>query len=296
MSSSGILQLIFSGLTVGSIYVMVAMGFNIIYNSTGIINLAQGEFVMLGGMTMIWLVARLHLPMPLAFPIAVAAVTLVGVLFERLCIHPLKQAKVITLVIITIAGSIVLKGMAMFIWGKATQYLPPFSGDKPIVVFGASLLPQTLWILGIVGGVVGLLVVFFRMTLVGKAMRACAANQTAASLVGVDVKRMVMLSFALSAALGAIGGIAIAPISLMDYNRGSMLGLKGFSSAVLGGLGNPMGAVVAGLLIGVLESLTAGLVSSHYKDAVGLVVLLGALFARPSGLFGSVEALKLKEF
>jgi len=296
MSPSGILQLFFSGISVGSIYAMVAVGFNIIYNSTGIINFAQGEFVMLGGMTMISLVMGLGLPMPLAFPLAVAAVTVVGVLFERLCIHPLKRAKVLTLIIITVAGSIVLKGLAMFTWGKATLYLPHFSGEKPIAVLGASLLPQTLWILGIIGATVVLLLVFFRMTLVGKAMRACAANQTAASLVGINVKGIVMLSFALSAAIGAVAGTVIAPIALMDYNRGAMLGLKGFSSAVLGGLGNPMGALVAGLLIGVLESLGAGLVSSHYKDAIGLVVLLGVLFIRPSGLLGSIEALKLKEF
>ena len=296
MSPSGILQLIFGGLTIGSIYAMVGTGFNIIYNSTGIINFAQGEFVMLGGMTIISLVMTLHLPMPLAFPIAVAVVTLVGMLFERLCIHPLKQAEVLTLIIITIAGSIVFKGAAMFLWGKEPFYLPHFSGEKPIILFGASLLPQTLWILGITAGVMALLVLFFRMTLVGKAMRACAANQTAASLVGIDVKRIVMLSFALSAAIGAIAGIAIAPIALMDYGRGAMLGLKGFSAAVLGGLGNPVGVVVAGLLIGVLESLGAGLISSHYKDAIGLVVLLGVLFIKPSGLFGSVEALKLKEF
>jgi branched-chain amino acid transport system permease protein len=227
---------------------------------------------------------------------AVAAVTLVGVLFERLCIHPLKDAKVLTLIIITIAGSIILKGAAMFVWGKATLYLPHFSGEKPIIVLGASLLPQTLWILGIIGGVVGLLVVFFRFTLVGKAMRACAANRTAASLVGINVKRIVMLSFALSAALGAVAGIVVAPIALMDYNRGALLGLKGFSSAVLGGLGNPMGALVAGFLIGVVESLGAGLISSHFKDAIGLVVLLCVLFIKPSGLFGSTEALRLKEF
>ena len=296
MSASIILQLILSGVTIGSIYAMVALGFNIIYNSTSIINFAQGEFVMLGGMFMVSLVGPLNLPMWVAFPIAVLAVTLIGTAFERLCIHPLKMPSVLSLIIITIAGSILLKGGAMFAWGKETFSLPHFSTEKPILLLEATILPQTVWILGIIGMVVLLLALFFRFTIVGKAMRACAANRPAASLVGINVKRIVLLSFALSAAIGAIAGIIITPISLMDYERGAILGLKGFGAAVLGGLGNPMGAVVAGFLIGIVESLCAGLISSHYKDAVGLVVLLMVLFIKPSGLFGSAQVSKLKKF
>jgi len=293
---SQILQYLFTGITVGSIYGMVALGFNIIYNSTGIINLAQGEFVMLGGMIMIFLTTALKLPMFLGFFISVLLVTVIGAAFERLAIHPLKNPSVITLIIITIAGSILLKGGAMFAWGKGTFTLPAFSGEKPIFILGATILPQTLWILGIMSVVVLLLTLFFSFTRTGKAMRACAVNQEAASLTGINVKLMVLFSFALSAAIGAVAGIIIAPIALMDYDRGTMLAVKGFCVAVLGGLGNNMGAVIAGFLIGITESLGAGFISSGYKDAIALVVLLMVLFLKPGGILGNKEHTRLKKF
>jgi branched-chain amino acid transport system permease protein len=293
---SQIVQFLFTGITIGTIYGMVALGFNIIYNATGIINFAQGEFVMLGGMFMVWFTAALRVPMPAAFALSVAMVTLIGALFERLAIYPLKRPSVLILIMITLAGSIIMKGSAMLFWGKETYTLPHFSGEEPFYLFGATILPQTLWILGIMCVVVIILAGFFNFTMLGKAMRACAVNPTAASLVGISVKKMVLLSFALSAALGAIAGIIITPVALMEYDRGAILALKGFAAAVLGGLGNGVGAVVAGLLIGILESLGAGLISSGYKDAIALLVLLLVLFVKPSGIFGVSEASKLKEF
>jgi branched-chain amino acid transport system permease protein len=293
---SQIIQFLLTGITIGTIYGMVGLGFNIIYNATGIINFAQGEFVMLGGMFMIWFTMMLKIPMIAGFFLAVAAVTIIGGIFERLAIYPLKKPSVLILIMITLAGSIILKGSAMPFWGKETYTLPHFSGEEPFFLFGATILPQTLWVLAIMGVVVIILAIFFNFTMLGKAMRACAVNPTAASLVGISVKKMVLLSFALSAALGAIAGIIITPIALMEYDRGAILALKGFAAAVLGGLGNGAGAVVAGLLIGILESLGAGLISSGYKDAIALFVLLLVLFVKPSGLFGVSEASKLKEF
>ena len=293
---SQILQYLFTGITVGSIYGMVALGFNIIYNSTGIINLAQGEFVMLGGMIMISLTTTFKLPLPLGFLISVLLVTMIGAAFERLAIHPLKNPSVITLIIITVAGSILFKGGAMFLWGKGTFTLPAFSGEKPIFILGATILPQTLWILGIMGIVVLLLTLFFSFTQAGKAMKACAVNREAANLMGINVKIMVLFSFALSAAIGAVAGIIIAPISLMDYNRGTMLAVKGFCAAVLGGLGSNLGAIIAGFIIGIMESLGAGFISSGYKDAIALVVLLVVLFVKPSGILGNKERSQLKKF
>ena len=293
---SQIIQFLLTGITIGTIYGMVGLGFNIIYNATGIINFAQGEFVMLGGMFMIWFTMMLKIPMIAGFFLAVTAVTIIGGIFERLAIYPLKKPSVLILIMITLAGSIILKGSAMLFWGKETYTLPHFSGEEPFFLFGATILPQTLWVLAIMGVVVIILAIFFNFTMLGKAMRACAVNPTAASLVGISVKKMVLLSFALSAALGAIAGIIITPIALMEYDRGAILALKGFAAAVLGGLGNGAGAVVAGLLIGILESLGAGLISSGYKDAIALFVLLLVLFVKPSGLFGVSEASKLKEF
>lgn len=291
-----LLQYLFTGITIGTIYGMVALGFNIIYSATGIINLAQGEFVMLGGMMMVYLTAIIKLPMVVSFFLSILVVTMIGAAFERAAIHPLKSPSVLTLIIITVAASILFKGGAMFTWGKHTFSLPPFSGEKPISVLGATILPQTLWILGIMGATVALLIFFFGFTLTGKAMRACAANRTAASLVGINVRTMVLLSFALSAGIGATAGIIITPIALMNYDRGTMLAVKGFSVAVLGGLGSNVGAVVAGFIIGIMESLGAGFISSGYKDAIALVVLLLVLFIRPSGLLGSRERAEFKKF
>jgi branched-chain amino acid transport system permease protein len=289
-----LVQYLFTGVTVGSVYGMVALGFNIIYNVTEMINFAQGEFVMLGGLIMV--VCAKFLPLPMAFVVTVAIVTAVGVLMERFTINPLKNASVLTLIIVTIAVSILLKGIAMFIWGKDPYVMQPFSGTRPIHLFGAAVQTQILWVLGISGVVVVLLTLFFRKTRYGKAMLACADNPEAARLVGIKVKFMVLLSFALSAAIGAAAGAVITPISLMEYDRGALLGLKGFGAAVLGGLGSFYGAVAAGLILGIVESLCAGLISSGYKDAVALLVLLLVLFVRPSGLFGSVEASKIKKF
>lgn len=293
---SEILQFLFTGLTLGSIYAMVGLGFNIIYNATTIINLAQGEFVMFGGLIMVFLTAALRLPLWIGFPLTVIAVTALGALFERFAVHPLRNASLLTLIMITIAASILFRGVAMFIWGKDPYALPPFTAGNPILIGGAVIMLQTFWVLGTVLAVVVLMALFFGKTITGKAMTACSFNPMAASLMGINVQKMVLLSFALSAALGAVAGIVITPISLMDYDRGPMLAVKGFCAAVLGGLGVGYGAVVAGLVIGILESLTAGLIHSGFKDAVALIILLFILCFKPSGIFGSIEVSKIKKF
>ena len=291
-----IIQFMVLGVQRGAIYAMVAMGFNIIYNATGIINFAQGEFVVLGGLMMVTLTMALNLPLPLAFILTVIVVTAVGILMERLTINPVKTPSVLRLIIITIAVSILLKGAAMIIWGKGSHYMNHFTDAPPIEFMGAYILPQTLWIVGILLCVVVGLVVFFNYTMIGKCIRACAINRDAARLAGINDRKMVMLSFALSAGIGAIAGIIVTPIIQMDYGRGALLGLKGFGAAVLGGLGNSMGAVVAGVLLGILEAMGAGYISSHYMDAMALLILLIVLFIKPSGIFGSSEAMRLKEF
>ena len=291
-----LVQYLFTGVTVGSIYAMVAVGFNIIYNVTDIINFAQGEFVMLGGLIMVFFTVTAGLPLPLAFVLTIVAVTAVGALMERFTINPLKNASVLTMIIVTIAVSILFKGIAMFVWGKDPYIFPPFSGSKPLFIFGAAIQTQTLWVLFLTAVMVVLMTIFFKKTRYGKAMLACADDPEAARLVGIKVNTMILISFALSAAIGAVAGAVITPISLMEYDRGALLALKGFGAAVLGGLGSFYGAVVAGVLLGIIESMCAGLVSSGYKDAVALILLLLVLYVRPSGLFGNVEASKIKEF
>jgi len=294
--TSQLIQYFFTGLTLGSIYALVALGFTMIYNATGIINLAQGEFVMLGGLVMVFFTAVLKVPLYLGFLLTVLVVTLLGVIFERLAIHPLKEASLLTLIMITLAGSILFRGGAMFLWGKDPYALPAFTPGAPVQFLGAILQTQIFWILGITALVVAGVQFFFNRTLLGKAITACAYNPLAARLIGINVRRMVFLSFALSAAVGAVAGAIITPVTLMEYDRGPLLALKGFAAAVLGGLGSGLGSVLAGFIIGVLESFGAGLISSGYKDAIALLVLLVILWVKPSGLLGSAEESGLKKF
>ena len=287
---SQVVQFLFSGLMTGSIYALIALGFNIIFSATGAINFAQGEFAMLGGMLAAALLRWTGLPLPLVFLLAVVGVTAVGALMERLTINPVRGAEVLNLIIITIGASIVLKGAVMVTLGKNAAGLPAFSGEAPIRFLGATFPPQALWILGVALAVVGLQHLFFERTVLGKAMQATAIDREAASLVGIRVGRMVLLAFSLAAAVGAVAGIIITPVTLTIYDAGTMLGLKGFSAAVLGGLGSNLGGIVGGLALGLLESFGAGLIASQMKDAIAFFLLLLLLFVRPTGLLGRGEA------
>ena len=290
MQFDQLLQYTLSGLATGAIYALIGIGFSIIYNSTGIINFAQGEFVMLGGMLTLFFLELLKLPLWAAIPCAVLASTMGGILFERLAIRPLKQPTPINLVIITIGGSILIRGLAMLLWGKDTHSLPPFSGDDPISIGGATILPQHLWILGITLVIIAINKFYFYHTISGKAMRACSYNRRAAGLVGIDVRRMMLFSFIISSAMGSVAGIIVAPLTMTAYDVGIMLGLKGFCAAIIGGMSSGLATVVGGLILGVLESLGAGLISSGYKDAIAFIILLLILFIRPQGLFGKAES------
>jgi branched-chain amino acid transport system permease protein len=287
--SHQILQYFLSGLSTGAIYAIIGIGFAIIYNSTGIINFAQGEFVMLGGMMTFYVLTKFNLPLPVAILIAIAFTTAVGVIFERLAIRPLRKPTPLSLVIITIGASILIRGIAMIRWDKDTHTLPMFSSNEPLTIAGATLLPQNLWIVGITLLIIIANRFFFYHTISGKAMRACSHNRGAASLVGIDVKRMVFFSFAYSSAMGAVAGIIIAPLTMTSYDVGVMLGLKGFCAAIIGGMSSGIATVFGGFLLGVLESLGAGLISSGYKDAIAFIIILLILFIRPQGLFKKAE-------
>ncbi|MCJ8502941.1 branched-chain amino acid ABC transporter permease [Desulfatitalea alkaliphila] len=289
-----LLQFMVTGLTIGSIYAMVAIGFNIIYNVTEVLNLAQGEFVMLGGLIMVSLHVALGLPLVAAFAATVATVTVVGMLLDRLAIRPVRQPTVMSLIIATVAASMIFKGLAMLIWGKNPYDLPAFSGREPILLGGLVIQSQYLWVIGFMVLVTVLLALFFNRTILGKAMRACSDNGAAARLVGINTQQMVLLAFAVSAAIGAVAGITLTPIALMDYDRGAMLAIKGFAAAILGGLGSFPGAILGGIILGLIESYGAGLLLSGYKDAYALIVLLLVLFLRPSGILGGMAAARSK--
>jgi len=280
------LQYVASGLTAGAIYALVALGFSIVYNASRAINFAQGEFVMIGGMSAVTLVGA-GLPLAAAVPLAVLAAVVVGLLVEKLAIEPARHADTVTLIIITIGVALLLRGLAQLVWDKRVHSLPAFSGDQPLRILGATILPQSLWVLGGAGLAVAGLSWFFGRTLFGKAMLATSYNPLAARLVGINTRTVLMASFGLAALLGALGGVLIAPIAFTSYDTGIMLGLKGFAAAMLGGLGSFGGAVLGGLLLGLAEGIGAGFVSSAYKDAIAFVVILAVLFFMPGGLLGA---------
>ncbi len=278
-------QFLMSGLTVGAVYALVALGFTLVYNASDVVNFAQGEFVMLGGMVTVF-VAAAGVPLPLAALIAVVAAVAVGLLLYWLAIEPARGAPAVTLIIITIGASILLRGAAQILFDKQFHKLPSFSGDTPINLFGAAVQPQSFWVLGGAAVIVLLLYVFLERTVLGKAVLATAANRLAARLVGINTTTVMALAFGGSAAIGAVAGILITPITLTSYDVGTLLALKGFAAAMLGGMGNPLGAVAGGLLLGLLEAFGAGYLSSTYKDAFAFIVILVVLFAMPQGLFG----------
>jgi len=290
------LQYLFAGLTYGIIYAIVAIGFNIIYNTTGIINFAQGEFVMLGGMISISL--NNFMPLPLAIALAVLITMVIGALIEIVFIRWLDRPSVLRMIIITIGISILVREVALHIWGEGVRSLPYFNGNEisAITIFGTRVSPQVLWVMGVCSIMVVLLSLFFRFTLTGQKMQACAANRTAATLCGINTRNMVTLSFMLSAGIGALAGCVMSPITYTQYDGGTSLAIKGFTVAIMGGLGNSMGAVAAGLMLGLLEAFSVSVLPLAFKDAISISILLIILFIRPHGLFGSSDAAGLKEF
>lgn len=286
-SSSLALQYLLSGITKGSIYAIVAIGFNLIYSATGVLNFAQGEFVMLGGMVAVTL-AQMGLPLVVAVSGAVVVVCAVGCLLEVTFFRKLRHHSILHMIIITIGLSIVMQEIALHVWDEKVRSLPYFTGNEvsSIKFLGAAISPQVVWVLGTVAVTVGLLHVFLRYTLQGRAMRACASNPEAAMLAGINIPNMRTLSFGLSAALGGLAGCVISPITMTHYEMGAPLAIKGFAAAILGGLGNPMGGVVGGLMVGVLEAFAVSKLPAAYNDVAAFTVLLVVLFVRPHGLFG----------
>jgi len=280
-----LLQFLVAGLKNGSIYALVALGFTIVFAATGAINFAQGEFFMLGGMLGVFF-SGLGLPLPLAAVAAVAATAAIGAAFELLAVRPIGGGDPLRIIMVTIGGAVVLRQLALHLFGPDERALAPFTQGESLKVFGAAIERQTVWIWALTALAVVALALLYRRTTFGRAMRATSIRRDAARLVGINASAMVTASFALAAALGAVGGLVVAPLTQTAFSVGAGMGVKGFAAAVLGGLGNPIAAVGGGLILGLLESLTAGYVDPVYKDAVAFVVLLAVLFLRPKGLLG----------
>jgi branched-chain amino acid transport system permease protein len=296
-------QLAIDGIRGGSIYALIALGFVVIHSVTGIINFAQGEFVMLGAMLFVTvyhselaLLAPLSPPlrMMLAVLLAVVGTTLIGAIMERLAIFPARRAPVVALIIITIGATIAIRAAALIIWGTRPYFVPAFTTlemeDVTLRFGGVIVKAQSFWIWGVVAVVLIALALFFERTIMGKALRACAINRRAAQLMGINPSRMSLLAFSLAAALGAIGGMVMAPATRPTYDMGLMLGLKGFVAAIMGGLLSLPGAVIGGLVLGVVENIGAGVTSAGYKEIIVFVILVLILFFRPRGFIGGGES------
>ena len=294
MSADQFLQYLISGLSQGSVYALVGLGFTIIYAVTRIINFAQGEFVMLGGMLSFTLAVSAGLPVAPAAIIAIIATALIGALMYLLSIRTARKASVISLIIITIGAAIFIRGIAGVGWGVDAKRPPFFTGSDSISFLGAYIHPQALWIIGITILVTILLHLFLTRTMIGKALKACAINPTAASLIGVDTKMMALVAFTLAAILGGISGVVMAPWATMSYGAGFTIGLKGFVAASIGGFKSPIATIIGGFLIGIVENLVVGInwgpFTSSYMDVWGLVILLLILLVR-SGKLAEEEEL-----
>jgi branched-chain amino acid transport system permease protein len=295
MESNIALQYLLSGVTKGSIYAVVAIGFNLIFSATGVINFAQGEFIMLGGMIAYTLAQ--YVPLPVAIAGSVVLVTLIGCVLEMTLFRKLRRHSILHLIIITIGLSIVIQEVALHVWDEKVRSLPYFTGNETtsFTFLGASMTPQVLWVLGTVALIVVGLHVFLKHTLKGRAMRACSSSPEAAMLAGINIDRMRTLSFGLSAGLGALAGCVISPITSTHYEMGGPLAIKGFAAAILGGLGHPMAAVAGGLLVGILEAGSVSIFKSAYSDVSAFAILLLVLFVRPHGLFGSPGGESVRE-
>lgn len=283
------LQIVQSGVVIGSIYAIAALGFTIVFNATRIANFAHGEFVMMGGLISAVLISSYGLSTFVAVPVSTALVCVLGVLLDRVALQRARRKTELTLVMITIGAGITFRGLMQIVVGRDVYFMPEY-GVLPSIQFdGVGLSSQAIWIALTLTVVTVGLRVLFSSTQLGKAMRAASENPLAAALQAIDPSRMSSLAFLIASGTGALAGALITPLASASYESGLFYGLKGFSAAILGGLGNPIGAIVGGIIIGLAESISAGYLSSSFKDAVALVLLLTLLLVRPSGLLGHVE-------
>lgn len=274
------LQAVLGGLTAGSIYALVAIGVSLIFKVSRVLNLAQGEFLAVGALLTFSLVTVAHHPLWLACLVAILVVALMGLVFERMAIRPARSQTMTVLLVITLGTSILLRGLALVLWGNEPMSLPAFSGTDPLLFWNLAILPQALWVMSGIAVIAIGLWYFFERTLLGKAMLAAAENRAAAEMIGINVVATSRLAFGLSAGVAALAGVLVAPITFLSYDGGTMIGLKGFVAATIGRMGNITGAIAGGLFLGVLEALIAGYFSSLFKDVTAFIVLIVVLVLR----------------
>ncbi len=286
-----LLQTLVSGIGTGCIYGLIGIGYCVIYNASGIVNFAQGMFVMLGGMLTHALLTRAGLPLPLAALCAIVLVAFTGVVMERLVVRPLwrRNATMFVMILATLAAQIVIERLTLIVAGDQPKTFPGFSEAAPFKIGGIAISVQLLWIAGVSLALVAGLAQFFARTRTGRAMRACAINREAAALQGIPVARMLGFAFALSAGLGAVAGILITPTQYTAFNVGVPFAISGFIAAIVGGFGSAGGAFAGGIMLGVAQALAIVMFGAGFKNVAALSILLVFLLARPAGLFGKAH-------
>jgi branched-chain amino acid transport system permease protein len=284
-------QIALSGVGVGCIYGLIGIGFCVIYNASGIVNFAQGAFVMLGGMIAHVALQRFGLPLFAAAILATLVVALVGVALERVVVRPLwdRKATMFVMILATLAAQIVIERLMLIGVGDQPKSLPQFTDLAPVMLGPVAVSFQLMWIVATSLALIILLDLFFKRTRVGKAMRACAINREAAALQGIPVSRMLALSFALSAALGALAGVLITPTQYTAFNVGVPFAISGFIAAIVGGFGRPLGAFIGGIMLGLAQAVAIVAFGAGLKNVAALSVLLVFLFVRPGGLLGEAK-------
>jgi len=282
-----LLQQIIQGISLGSVYGLLAIGYVMIWNAWGILNFAQGDMCMVGAFSILAVMIWLKIPVYLAFPAAILLSIVLGYIVERTSFRPLVKSSNTNKLIATIGVGIFIRNLYRLLFGAEAYAFPTIFGDQPVQVFGLTIVPQNIWIMVIGFALVGLLTFFLKYTHTGKAMRAVAQDRDTARLMGINVKRSLSLTFVIASALGAVAGMLIAPVYMVMADMGVRMGTKGYASAVLGGLDSTPGAMVGGIVLGLLEGLGAGFISSAYQSAIAFFVLFVVLIIRPSGIMGS---------
>jgi len=286
------LQMLTAGLAMGSIYSLVALGFVLIFNAVGVVNFAQGEFVMVPGFIAVWLIEILKIPFSLTYLITIVFMGIFGIVFQRIAYYPLRNRTYLPVVICTIGVGIFLRNGAQILFGAEPLLMPRPTPPNVLNLAGVFVDPQYVVIIVCLGALLVLQYFFFEKTMLGKKMQATAQDKDMARLLGIRVSTMIAITFAYSSILGAVAGILVGPIFYVTKEMGGMLGLKAFCSTIVGGFGNVRGAIVGGLFLGVVEVFAAFYISSGYRDAFAFIILILVLLIRPQGFFGEKIAEK----
>jgi branched-chain amino acid transport system permease protein len=286
------LQLLATGLAMGSIYALVALGFVLIFNAVNVVNFAQGEFVMVPAFVAVWLMTALKLPFPLAYLLILVFMGVFGIVFQRLAYYPLRNRTFLPVIISTIGVSIFLKNAAQLVFGAEPLLMARPTSADVLNLAGVFIDPQHVVIIVVTLIMLVFQYVFFEKTSLGKKMQATAQDKEMARLLGIRVSKMIVITFVYSSILGGVAGILIGPIFYVSKEMGAMLGLKAFCSTIVGGFGSVPGAILGGLFLGVVEVISAYYISSAYRDAFAFIILILVLLFRPQGFFGEKVAEK----